>query len=106
MATNAFRHVVRGHGAAFDVVARYRGAVCVGAHLVLDVHHVVGFVLAAEQGHGAAFDVVARYRGAVCVGAHLAPDVHHVVGFLLAAEQACSARFQPALVGSYPFKIF
>ena len=63
------------------------------AHLVLDVHHVVGFVLAAEQGHSAAFDVVARYRGAVWVGAHLVPDVHHVVGFVLATEQGHSAAF-------------
>ena len=45
----------------------------------LDVHHVVGFVLAAEQGHSAAFDVVARLDGAVWVGAHLALDAHHSV---------------------------
>jgi hypothetical protein len=59
----------QGRSDAFDVVARYLDAVWVGAHLVLDVHHVVGFVLAAEQGRSTAFDVAARSLGAVWVGA-------------------------------------
>ena len=60
---------------------------------VNDIHHVVGFVLAAEQGRVAAFDVVARLGGAVWVGAHLVLDIHHVVGFVLAAEQGRFAAF-------------